>query len=51
MEHAIRGNSVAVRCIVPSFVADHVSVDAWLVDGDAVHADSGAGSRIAQSSG
>ena len=46
VEHVIKGNSVVIKCTVPSFVADHVTVDAWLVDGDIVHADFSAGISI-----
>lgn len=31
-EHVILGNAAVLRCHVPSFVADTVSVDHWLVD-------------------
>ena len=37
LEHVIRGNSAVIKCSVPSFVADYVSVDAWLVDQDLVN--------------
>lgn len=32
LEHVIRGNSAVLKCSVPSFVADFVTVDTWLVD-------------------
>ena len=32
LEHIIRGNSVVIKCSIPSFVADYVAVDTWLVD-------------------
>jgi hypothetical protein len=32
-EHVIRGNSVTIRCNIPAFVSDFVSVHSWL-DGD-----------------
>lgn len=28
-EHVIRGNSVTLRCNIPAFVADFLSVTAW----------------------
>lgn len=31
-EHVIRGNAATLRCHIPSFVADLVDVDHWLVD-------------------
>ena len=37
LEHVIRGNSAVIKCSVPSFVADYVVVDAWLVDQDLVN--------------
>lgn len=41
LEHVIRGNSAVLKCSVPSFIADFVNVDAWLVDDDhVVHGDS-----------
>ncbi len=41
LEHVIRGNSAVLKCSVPSFIADFVTVDAWLVDDDhVVHGDS-----------
>lgn len=33
-EYVIRGNSAVVKCKIPSFVADFVSVDAWIDDSD-----------------
>lgn len=30
MEYVIRGNSVVLKCQIPSFVADFVSVEAWI---------------------
>lgn len=33
-EYVIRGNSAIVKCKIPSFVADFVSVDAWISDSD-----------------
>lgn len=32
-EYVIRGNAAVLRCKIPSFVADFVSVDSWLLDG------------------
>ena len=41
LEHVIRGNSAVLKCSVPSFIADFVTVDAWLVDDNhVVHGDS-----------
>lgn len=51
VEHVIRGNSVVIKCIVPSFVADHVTLDAWLVDARLIvqhHDDFTAGSSEGQ---
>lgn len=31
-EYVIRGNTAVVKCKIPSFVADFVSVDAWIDD-------------------
>lgn len=31
-EYAIRGNSVVLKCSIPSFVGDFVSVVSWLTD-------------------
>lgn len=33
-EYVIRGNTAIMKCKIPSFVADFVSVDAWLTDHD-----------------
>lgn len=33
-EYVIRGNSAIIKCKIPSFVADFVSVDAWITDND-----------------
>lgn len=30
MEYVIRGNSAILKCSIPSFVADFVSVEAWI---------------------
>lgn len=32
MDFAIRGNSMVLKCGIPSFVADFVQVVSWLVD-------------------
>ena len=32
VEHVIRANSVVIRCPIPSYVADYVTVETWLVD-------------------
>lgn len=29
-EHVIRGNSATLRCVIPAFVADFLSVSAWI---------------------
>jgi hypothetical protein len=40
LEHVIRGNSAVLKCSVPSFVADFVTVDTWVVDDNhVVHGD------------
>lgn len=31
-EYVIRGNSAILKCSIPSFVADFVSVTAWVTD-------------------
>lgn len=31
-EHVIRGNAAILKCVIPSFVADFVSVAAWVSD-------------------
>lgn len=31
-EYVIRGNAVVLKCSIPSFVADFVSVEAWIDD-------------------
>ena len=38
LEHVIRGNSAVIKCSIPSFVADYVSVDSWMVDDDDITA-------------
>lgn len=35
-EYAMRGNSVLFKCQFPSFVADHLLVESWTIDDDAV---------------
>lgn len=41
LEHVIRGNSAVLKCSVPSFIADFVTVDTWLIDDNhVVHGDS-----------
>lgn len=35
-EYVIRGNSGLLKCAFPSFLADYLLVDSWLVDDDAV---------------
>ena len=32
VEHVIRANSALLKCSIPSFVADYVSVESWTVD-------------------
>ena len=39
VEHVIRGNSVVIRCPIPSYVADYVTVESWLVDTTDIFAD------------
>lgn len=36
-EYVIRGNSAVMKCKIPSFVADFVSIDAWLSDSGDTH--------------
>lgn len=36
-EYVIRGNSAIIKCKIPSFIADFVSVDAWIADDDTVY--------------
>ncbi|KAK3923288.1 Down syndrome cell adhesion molecule-like protein Dscam2 [Frankliniella fusca] len=36
-EYVIRGNSAVMKCKIPSFVADFVTIDAWLADSGEVH--------------
>ena len=31
-EHVIRGNSAIFKCVIPSFVADFVSVTSWITN-------------------
>lgn len=33
-EHVIRGNAAVVKCLIPSFVADFVTVESWHTDQD-----------------
>lgn len=33
-EYAIKGNSIVLKCGIPSFVADFVTVVSWLTDAD-----------------
>ena len=39
LEHVIRGNSVVIRCSIPSYVADYISVESWRVDETDIFAD------------
>jgi len=36
-EYVIRGNSAVMKCKIPSFVADFVSVEAWISDSGDVY--------------
>lgn len=36
-EYVIRGNSAIVKCKIPSFVADFVSVDSWIDENDTTY--------------
>jgi len=36
-EYVIRDNTAIMKCKIPSFVTDFVSVDAWLADDDTIH--------------
>jgi len=36
-EYVIRGNSAVMKCKIPSFVADFVSVESWVADDGQVH--------------
>lgn len=36
-EYVIRGNSAVMKCKIPSFVADFVSVESWLADDGRTH--------------
>ena len=31
-EYVIRGNSAILKCQFPSFMADHLQVDSWMID-------------------
>lgn len=33
-EHVIRGNAAVIKCLIPSFVADFVTVESWHTDQD-----------------
>ena len=39
VESVIRGNSVVIRCPIPSYVADYVTVETWLVDQNEIFPD------------
>ena len=39
-DHVILGNAAVLRCHIPSFVADTVHVDHWLVDDHIISATS-----------
>lgn len=36
-EYVIRGNTAIIKCKIPSFIADFVTVDAWIADDDTVY--------------
>lgn len=36
-EYVIRGNSAVMKCKIPSFVADFVSVESWVADSGQIH--------------
>ncbi|KAJ4435738.1 hypothetical protein ANN_18355 [Periplaneta americana] len=36
-EYVIRGNSAVMKCKIPSFVADFVSVESWVADDGEIH--------------
>lgn len=36
-EYVIRGNTAIMKCKIPSFVADFVTVDAWIDDNDTTY--------------
>ncbi|XP_066145700.1 cell adhesion molecule Dscam1 isoform X45 [Euwallacea fornicatus] len=36
-EYVIRGNTAVLKCSIPSFVADFVSVDSWIDDGGKIY--------------
>lgn len=36
-EYVIRGNSAVMKCKIPSFVADFVTIDAWVADSGETH--------------
>jgi hypothetical protein len=36
-EYVIRGNSAVMKCKIPSFVADFVSVESWIADDGHAH--------------
>lgn len=40
-EHVIRGNAAILKCVIPSFVADFVSVAAWVSDDGSTYLPSG----------
>ncbi len=35
-EYVIRGNSALLKCQYPSFMADHLQVESWLMDDSTV---------------
>lgn len=38
-EFVLRGNTAILKCIVPSFVTDFISVVAWIIDDDTISAE------------
>ena len=46
-EYVIKGNSAIIKCSIPSFVADFVSVDAWVAsDGSYIRPSENYGKKI-----
>ena len=46
LEHVIRGNSVVIRCSIPSYVADYITVESWRVDETDIFADQWGTSKL-----
>ncbi|MPC99600.1 hypothetical protein E2C01_095026 [Portunus trituberculatus] len=52
LEYVIRGNSAILKCNIPSFVADFVSVQAWITDkGDTYYPSQNYGKQETQGAG